>query len=94
MTFTFIIRGLVGGFWSCAAALSVLAAAGRLAADLPVFSIHLSLQRSTGITLTFSDKSASSDKNVWKSRLNHLTLSWLAQLKDRPLCGFWLFSCV
>lgn len=41
---TFIIRGLVGGFWGCAAALGVLAAAGRLTADLPVFSIHLSLR--------------------------------------------------
>lgn len=58
-TCTFIIRGLVGGFWSCAAAFSVLAAAGRLAADLPVFSIHLSLQRSKGITVTFSGQSAS-----------------------------------
>lgn len=26
--------------------------------------------------------------------LNHLTFSWLAQLKDRPWCCFWLFSCV
>lgn len=55
-TFVFIIGGLVGGLWSCAAALGVLAAAGRLAADLSAFSVHLSLHRSQGITLKFSDQ--------------------------------------
>lgn len=47
---TFIVRGLVGGFWGCAAALGVLAAAGRLTADFPVFSIHLSLRGDKGVT--------------------------------------------
>lgn len=47
---TFIIRGLVSGFWGCAAALGVLAAAGRLTADLPVFSIHLSLPGDKSVT--------------------------------------------
>lgn len=40
---TFIVRGLVCGFWCGAAALRVLAAAGRLAAGLPSFPIHLRL---------------------------------------------------
>lgn len=47
---TFIIRGLVGGFWGCAAALGVLAAAGRLTAHLPVFTIHLSLRGDKSVT--------------------------------------------
>lgn len=38
-------------FWRGAAALGVLAAAGRLAAGLPVFPVHLSLRRGgTGVS--------------------------------------------
>lgn len=44
---TFIVRGLVRWFWCGAAALGVLAAAGRLAAGLPVFPVHLRLRGST-----------------------------------------------
>lgn len=39
-------------FWCGAAALSVLAAAGRLAAGLPVFPIHLSLHKTLKVVQT------------------------------------------
>lgn len=46
---TFIVRRLVCRLWCGAAALGVLAAAGRLTAGLPVFSIHLSLRGDTRV---------------------------------------------
>lgn len=43
--------------------------------------------RVVGIKVLYEDNKA-------RILLNHLTFSWLAQLKDRPWCCFWLFSCV
>ena len=50
MCLTLVIRRLMCGFRSGAAALSVLAAAGRLTAALPVLPIQLGLNTQTHVS--------------------------------------------